>query len=321
MSKYIVLLLFISITLVACSSDSPGATAGNFATPLSNQVEIHEEGEHQDHAHVHVDAAQATGTLEVALVSSELVLGPNRFAVGLFDDQRQVVHEADVHFHYYDLTDPAAPVLEMEADATAVQTPDGLTTIFAHEREFQRAGEWGVEVQARFSDGSAALKRIGFQVLAESPTLKPGQAVPALQTPTLATVDGDLSKLTSALDANPDLYQLSLAQALTSGKPTLLLFATPAFCQTRFCGPVYEQTDQLEHRYGDTFNFIHVEVYTGLPDPSVNNWEIAPTMTDFGLTTEPWLYLIDAGGTVFYRVEGIFTTAEVERQMQALGEG
>jgi hypothetical protein len=44
-------------------------------------------------------------------------------------------------------------------------------------------------------------------------------------------------------------------------------------------------------------------------------------MTDFGLTTEPWLYLIDAGGTVFYRVEGIFTTAEVERQMQALVEG
>ena len=44
-------------------------------------------------------------------------------------------------------------------------------------------------------------------------------------------------------------------------------------------------------------------------------------MTAFGLTTEPWLYLIDAGGSVFYRVEGIFKTAEVESQMQALVEG
>jgi hypothetical protein len=239
----------------------------------------------------------------------------------LFDSQRQVVQAADVHFHYYDLTDPAAPVLEMEANATAVHTPDGLTTIFAHERDFQRAGEWGVEVQARFPDGTAALKRIGFEVLADSPTLKPGQAVPVLETPTLTTVDGDLSMLTSALNANPDLYQLSLAQALASGKPTLLLFATPAFCQTRFCGPAYEQTDQLQNRYSDDFNFIHIEIYTGLPDPSVNNWEIAPAMTAFGLTTEPWLYLIDATGTVFYRVEGVFTTAEVERQMQALVDG
>ena len=98
-----------SITLVACRSDSPGATAGTFATPLSNQVEIHDEEDHQDHAHAHVDESQATGALEVALVASELVVGPSRFAVGLFDGEGQVVQDADVHFHYFDLSDPAAP--------------------------------------------------------------------------------------------------------------------------------------------------------------------------------------------------------------------
>jgi len=41
-------------------------------------------------------------------------------------------------------------------------------------------------------------------------------------------------------------------------------------------------------------------------------------MTGFGLTTEPWLYLIDGDGTIVYRGEGVFTTAEVERQLQAL---
>jgi hypothetical protein len=279
---------------------------------------MHQETGHQGHAHEHVPVSEATAAMEVSLVASEVVVGPNRFAVGLFDGQRGVIQEATVHFHYYDLSDPASPKLEVEADATPLHTPDGLTTIFIHEREFDRAGEWGVEVQATFPDGTAAIKRVGFEVLAESPTLKLGQIAPAPVTQTAAEVDNDLSQLSSAPDPNPAFYEVSLAQALASGKPTLLLFATPAFCHTRFCGPAYEQVSELQSRYSDTINFIHVEVYTGLPNPAANNWEIAPAMQAFGLTTEPWLYLIDAKGQVVYRVEGIFTTAEINRQLQAL---
>lgn len=229
-----------------------------------------------------------------------------------------MIQEATVHFHYYDLSDPAAPVLETEADATPLHTPDGRTTIFAQERAFDRAGDWGVEVQARFPDNTAALKRIGFDVLAESPTLKPGQKAPSLETPTTAEVNGDLGQLTSAPTPNPAFYESSLAQAIASDKPTVLLFATPAFCQTRFCGPAYDLTSELQKQYGDAFNFIHVEVYTGLPDPVANDWELAPSMTAFGLASEPWLYLIDATGTIAYRVEGLFTAAEVERHLQAV---
>jgi hypothetical protein len=139
-------------------------------------------------------------------------------------------------------------------------------------------------------------------------------------TRTAAEVKDDLSQLSSAPNPNPAFYDLSLPQALGSGKPTVLLFATPAFCQTRFCGPAYEQTGELQSRYGDRFNFVHVEVYTGLPNPASNNWEVAPAMQAFGLTTEPWLYLIGADGKIAYRVEGIFTTAEVERRLLALAE-
>jgi hypothetical protein len=167
-------------------------------------------------------------------------------------------------------------------------------------------------------DGTAAIRRISFEVLADSPTLKPGDKVPALDTPTAVAVDNDLSRISSASTPNPAFYELSLAEALTNGRPTVLLFATPAFCQTRFCGPVYELTHELQKRYGETFNFVHIEVYTGLPNPSANNWEVAPAMGAFGLSTEPWLYLIDAKGTIVYRVEGMFTAGEVERHLQSL---
>jgi len=318
MSKRLIILLSIITILTACSGQRAAETAASFDTPIPNQVEIHEETGHDGHDHDHLNASQVTTTMDVVVVASELVVGPNRFAVGLFDGAGHVIQEAAVHFHYYDLSQPDTPVLEVEADATPSHTPDGYTTIFAHEREFERAGAWGVEVQARLADGTAAIKRIGFDVLATSPTLKPGQTAPALDTPTAAEANNDLSQLTSAQGPNPAFYQLSLAEALATARPTVLLFATPAFCQTRFCGPAYELIDELQQRYGDAFNFVHVEVYTGLPNPAANNWEVAPAMTGFGLTTEPWLYLIDGDGTIVYRVEGVFTTAEVERQLQAL---
>jgi hypothetical protein len=117
---------------------------------------------------------------------------------------------------------------------------------------------------------------------------------------------------------DPSLYAVGLGQALDNGKPTVLLFATPAFCQTQFCGPAYDTVRALHVRYSAQFNFVHVEVYTGLPNPAANNWEIAPAMAAFGLRTEPWLYLIDGTGVVAYRVEGLFTMAEAERHMQDL---
>ena len=301
--------------LSACAPERPAGVPG-FATPLGNVVPVHTDVPGQPHTHV--DPAQATEQIQVAIVPSELTLGPNRFAVGLLDANGQAITEAAVHFHYFDLSNADQPQLESEADATRLVSPDGRSAIFAHERTFTRAGDWGVEVQARLPSGKAAIKRIAFAVLADSPTIKVGQKVPSLETPTLASASGDLSRLASASEPIPELYRLSLKQSLNNGKWTVLLFATPAFCQTRFCGPAYDVESALQKRYGQQSNFIHVEVYTGLPNPTVNNFQIAPAMQAFGLHTEPWLYIIRPDGSVAYRVEGFFLEDEVERHYKEL---
>lgn len=287
-----------------------------FVTAVPNQAVLHEEGD--GHEHAHVNESEATGQLEVVVVPSELVVGPNRFAVGIFDTDGTLVQDAQVHFHYVDLSDPANPVLESEVTAVPIHAPDGYTTIFADERTFDRAGTWGTEVQVRFPDGRADIQRIAFDVLEESNSITPGEKAPAITTPTTTDVNGDLSLLTSATEPNPALYEMTLTEALSNGKPTVLLLATPAFCQTRFCGPAYEIANALYADYGSTFNFIHVEVFTGLPDPAANGWQYAPVMNAFGLGTEPWLYVIDTNGYVTYRVEGIFTQDEVSRQLESL---
>ncbi|MBI5305103.1 MAG: hypothetical protein HY868_23425 [Chloroflexi bacterium] len=256
-------------------------------------------------------------SLQVVLVPSEIVLGWNRFAVGLISKQG-MVHDAQVQFQYFDVSNATSPVAESSADATRIETSDGTTTIYAHEREFTRAGDWSVQVTARLSDGTTASKRIGFKVLADSPTLKVGKPAPALNTRTAKDVNGDLSLLSSAPKSNPAFYRLTLAQALASGKPTVLLFATPAFCRTRFCAPAYDIADALEKEYGARANFVHVEVYTGMPNPAGNNWQLDPAMRAFGLTTEPWVYVIDTRGIVAYRVEGVMTEAELAQHLTPL---
>src|SRR5690606_10141873 len=207
--------------------------------------------------------------------ASELVVGPNRFAVGLTLPDNSLIDDADVTFEYFDLSDPTAPVSESEAQATRLSSLDGLTVIYANERSFDRAGAWGVRIEAQQPDGTTLERNISFEVLADSPVLAIGEPVPAVDPPVASDVGGDLTLLTSASTPNPAFYELSIEEALANDKPTVILFATPLFCETRFCGPDYEITSELQGHYGDEFNFIHVEVYEGLPNPAASNWQYA----------------------------------------------
>lgn len=299
------------LMLAACSNAAPTRpSSGGFSQPVPNQV-LPPAGNGA------AKAPDPNPNVQVILVPSEIVIGPNRFAVGLIDPQRGMIKDASVHFRYFDVGDPAKPSVESDADATRLQTPDGESTIYAHEREFQRAGSWGVEVQAKLPDGTLLIKRIAFQVTQRSSALKPGDKVPALETRTFRDVNGDLHQLTSAPKPNPEFYRQTLAQALSDAKPTVVLFSTPAFCQTRLCGPAYDIVSQVAQQYQSQANFISVEVYRGLPNPAETNWELDPAMKAFGLQTEPWVFIISKD-VVVYRVEGLFTQGELEQHLKPL---
>lgn len=298
-----------AILLVACNGNVTPQTPNGFSPAIPNRIDASTTSQNVKPTN--------PNELQVVIVPSELILGQNRFAIGLIDPVKGMIHDALVHFRYFDLSNPAKQTVESETGAVRLQTPDGESTIFTQEREFKRAGAWGVQIDARFPDGTTATRRIGFQVVSNSPTLKPGMKVPALQTRTRLSVGGNLRMLSSAPHPNPEFYQQTLAQALANGKPTVLLFATPAFCQTRLCGPAYDTVDALQKMYGDTVNFIHVEAYSGLPNPAENNFELDPAMTAFGLQTEPWLFLIDQG-VVAYRIEGLFTLDEIQKHLRPL---
>jgi hypothetical protein len=96
-------------------------------------------------------------------------------------------------------------------------------------------------------------------------------------------------------------------------KPVALLFATPALCQTRICGPVVDIAAQLKKDYGDRVEFIHQEVYV---DNSVEKG-LRPPLRAFRLATEPWLFTFDRRGRVAARVEGSFGNTAFRQALEA----
>jgi hypothetical protein len=138
-----------------------------------------------------------------------------------------------------------------------------------------------------------------------------GEPAPRIATPTLASAGGDAASIDTR-DPPDDMHEVSLRDVLGK-QPVALLFATPALCQSRVCGPVTDVAAQLHAAYGDEVAFIHNEVYAD-NDP---NKGLRPQMKAFGLRTEPWLFTIDRHGRIAARLEGAFGFGEFRAAIEA----
>jgi hypothetical protein len=125
----------------------------------------------------------------------------------------------------------------------------------------------------------------------------------------------------SSTPPRPELHQLTVAEAIANGRPSVVAFATPAFCQTRFCGPVVDAVVMpLYERYGDRVNFLHIEPYQ-LEEARKGRLVVIPEMQEWGLPSEPWIFVLDATGHVIAKFEGIMSKEEVEPALQRALDG
>jgi hypothetical protein len=258
----------------------------------------------------------APSGFQVVMVQSVITVGPNRFAIGLLNGDT-FVKNAKLTMTLYDLT--GSTQKEVGAfPATYREGPDGLTGIYTVEVTFPSAGSWGVGIKGTTADGKPIDQKVGFDVVAGSTELAVGQKAPAAKSPTLDSVGGDLKRLTSSTKPNPDFYRLSLDQAVSNGKPSVVQFSTPSFCSSRLCGPAYDVMNAVYPAYADKLNFVHVEVYKDLPNPNLSKPQYADSMLAWGLNTEPWTYLLDKKGVVVWRVEGLITSDELKTAIDNL---
>jgi hypothetical protein len=190
---------------------------------------------------------------------------------------------------------------------------EGAAGLYRADFDFDAPGSWAVTVHPESGD---PLPWFPITVLAETFAPNVGELAPVAPTPTLDELA--IEELTTDPDPDPRFYELSLEEAIASGRKTVLVFSTPAYCQTAACGPLLIITKELASDHPDV-NFIHVEVYTGLADPDFapDPAHLAPAVGAeyWNLQSEPWVFVIDETGTVSARFEGVMGHDELTAQL------
>jgi len=276
----------------------------------------------------------ATEALQVLLTTSELVVGANRFAFGLLKDGK-LLADARVTVRVYALqNEDARLVAETPARYHALEVisqgkhvhihPDGsrhvhgaatdVQGIYVGQVTFARPGAWGVEVLAQLGDGRAQGARLSVDVLPVSRTPMPGTLAPRSRNLIAADVI-DLRTIDSSEPPDPRLHQTRIADAIAQGKPQVIVFATPRYCTSRVCGPVVDVVRTLIPTYSDRVVFIHQEIWE-----AGSLQRFSPTVEEWNLRSEPWIFVVDGGGMVRARFEGLTTRRELEAALRrALG--
>jgi hypothetical protein len=262
------------------------------------------------------------------LVNSQVVCGTNRVVFGLVDAANRPIATPDrsAKIAFYDLgRDPGKPA--SSGDGKFVWAIEGSRGVYVTSADLTEAGLWGAEFTTAAAGGASETVRLTFDVVPTGTTLRAGAKAPASKTPTLADVGGDVAKISSDPTPDPAFYQTSVDKAIAGGKPFLLAFATPKFCTTAQCGPTLDRVKPLVKDY-PTVTFINVEPY----ELTYANGQLQPVLTtdqppqlkpvqatlDWGLLSEPYIFVVDRTGTIAATFEGIVGEDELRAALDAV---
>jgi hypothetical protein len=275
------------------------------------------------------------------VASYELVSGEdNRLIVGLLTQENRLLAGGDVEFAFTFLGDqetsegapagaatgtflplpgqegttfPDRPSIVSPAEARGVYRAEGVT--------FDRPGFYQVEVRADLGDGDLRRATAAFEVVAERAYPAPGERAPRTEN---LTIESDVPP--EAIDSRagieggiPDrqLHRTTIAEAIQRSRPALVVFATPVYCVSQFCGPVTDMVAGLARDYGDIAEFIHIEIWRNYQEQAINR-AAAEWLLREGNLTEPWVFLIGPDGRILARWDNVATREEIEPWLERL---
>lgn len=219
----------------------------------------------------------------------------------------------------------AEPIAQVTADYNP--WPYGVRGSYAAPVEFPAAGKYQLTAEPIGGEVSGQAL-IDVEVLAESPVPSIGDIPPSSETKTLG--DGiAVFDLTTDFEPDEELYQLSVADAIQSPRPTVIVFATPAFCTSPTCGPQVDTVSELRAAHPGKANYIHVELYDNPEEiqGDLSRARLVPAADEWGFTripgwtNESWVFVLDSEGIVRQRFEGYATLTELEQALSDVSRG
>ncbi|MBC8077508.1 MAG: thioredoxin family protein [Chloroflexales bacterium] len=268
-------------------------------------------------------AAPGTGATAAAftpvVAASELVVGRNRVPIGVIKNNAPLNDpQLKVQLRFFPVGgDAVTPAAEAEAVYRGQGLPAGLYVAYV---TLDKAGGWNMEARIEQADGAAQVSRVRIEVVETASTPPVGSQAVASKNLTIKEMP-DLAQLTSDIKPDPDLYQITVADAIAAKKPFLVAFSTPGFCQTAVCGPNLQVIKKIKNDLKGQVNFLHVEVYQYPFGDSFQQQRQVPAMAEWKLQTEPWTFLVDANGVIQAKYEGGITFDEMEPALKQLAAG
>jgi hypothetical protein len=212
---------------------------------------------------------------------------------------------------------------ERSSRPVVTQPNEGRGVYEATDVVFDTAGVWVAEVTADVRGLGPQTAQASFAVQ-EHPSLPaPGDRAQRTENLTVhskgvppAAIDSRAPSTGTIPD--PELHRWTIARAIAEGRPALVVFATPVFCVSKFCGPVTDMVEDLSRRYDDRAVFIHIEIWKDYDQQVLNQAALDWLQMPNGDLTEPWLFLIGADGTIVDRWSSMWSEREVEVELEAL---
>ena len=280
----------LALLLASCASDPEGSSAAPVECPTGYQ-----------------DVAAYPVFVSSEVTSTE----PNRFLIGLLSGENDAPIGSpeigiDIGFTKVDGSESVD-----SSEAEFVWTVEGERGLYMTKVDFPSAGRWAAELVVDGPDLSEEVTGC-FDVKETGTTPAIGSDAPASDT---ATIDDakNLKEISTAEDPNPRFYKTSVAEALDKGEPFVLIFATPKYCASAVCGPTLSDVESVASDYPD-LTFIHSEIFVGL-EPSN---EVLPAVSEWGLPSEPWVFVVDAEGKVAAKFEGAAPPDELRSVLENL---
>src|SRR3970040_201593 len=190
----------------------------------------------------------------VASSQAAIGVGEQRVMFGLIDQETNEYLASPDHPATVTLRDEnGAPIDTYPTEF--LWTVEDVRGLYVAQLVIPEAATYQVTIDA---EGFATAGPMGLVAVEDPAVAHRGDAAPPSQTRVFADYP-DLAVITSDPEPDPAMYEVSVAQAVTGGRPAVIVFATPGFCVSESCGPLLDQVKSLRQGYPGV-EFVHVEI-------------------------------------------------------------
>ena len=306
-------LIFLVAFVAACGTDDTAMTQ-TINDELEAMSALREPPERPDHEPLIESETTADG-LKAILGTGDLGVGTERIGFVLTSRTGFVTTDGVRVTPKY--VSGGAEEARAVVDTVFQEWPYGNRGLYTAYVDFDKAGNWVLDISVPGEGDATMSVPLAFEVFDTSHAPMQGHAAVSSKTRTLDEVES-IEELTTGSLQDPDLYRISLDQAIENKMPTVVVFASPAFCQNAVCGPQVDVLQELKNAYRTDANFVHVDFYDN-PHEIQGDLEravISPAVLEWRLPSIEWTFVIDKQGIVTARFEGFATYDEVEAALR-----